>query len=139
MELESTGEGAMKGNTVNRPTEKGQARWVIIVAVLVFVPLAFSVALHISPDSTESSVSSESFLEMPDPQYEDCVRETYYMRHQHWVLLRSVREEVVRYGKRGDIGLSKCSECHTSRERFCDRCHEAASLTPDCFGCHYYP
>jgi hypothetical protein len=45
----------------------------------------------------------------------------------------------VRHGKRGEVCLSKCGECHKSRERFCDRCHNAVSLTPDCFGCHYYP
>ena len=47
--------------------------------------------------------------------------------------------QVVRYGIRGEIGLKKCKECHTSRERFCTKCHEAVSLTPDCYGCHYYP
>ena len=61
------------------------------------------------------------------------------MRFHHWELLRLTREEVVRYGIRGDVGLNRCGECHTSRERFCDRCHEATSLHPDCWGCHYYP
>ena len=61
------------------------------------------------------------------------------MRRHHWELLRGVREEIVRYGKRGEIGLDRCRECHTSRERFCNVCHDAVSLTPDCFDCHYYP
>jgi len=119
-----------------KATETGKARLIAIIAVLIFVPLGFAVVSQVSRNSTESS---NDFLEKPDPKYEECVRETSYMRFHHWELLRGIREEVVRYGKRGDIGLSKCSECHTSRERFCDRCHEAASLTPDCFDCHYYP
>ena len=122
----------MKGKKV----ETGQARLIVIIAVLVLVPLGFSVVAQVSQNGTESS---NDFLEKPDPKYEDCVREASYMRFHHWELLRSIREEVVRYGKRGDIGLSKCAECHTSRERFCDKCHEATSLTPDCFDCHYYP
>ena len=126
----------MKGNKSFLLAETGQARLAIIVAVLILVPLGFSFVAQVSQTGTESS---DDFLEKPDPQYEECVRETEYMRFHHWELLRGVREEVVRYGIRGDIGLSKCSECHTSRERFCDKCHEATSLTPDCFGCHYYP
>ena len=122
----------MKG----KKAETGQARLIVIIAVLVLVPLGFSVVAQVSQNETESS---NDFLEKPDPKYEDCVREASYMRFHHWELLRSIREEVVRYGKRGDIGLSKCAECHTSRERFCDKCHEATSLTPDCFDCHYYP
>lgn len=114
----------------------GRARWVAILAVLILVPLAFSVVEKAPRNQADSS---DDFLEKPDPKYEDCIREAKYMRFHHWELLRGVREEVVRYGKRSDVGLLKCSECHTSRERFCDKCHEAASLTPDCFGCHYYP
>jgi hypothetical protein len=80
------------------------------------------------------------FLERPDPKYDRCLKETRYMRYHHWELLRGIREDIVRYGQREeDIGLYRCRECHTSRERFCNRCHDAVSLTPDCFDCHYYP
>jgi len=125
----------MKGNAL-KPPETGQVRLAVIVAVLILVPLGFSVVSRVSRNGTKSS---EDFLERTDPKYEDCIREAHYMRFHHWELLRGVREEVVRYGKRSDVGMSKCSECHTSRERFCDRCHNAASVIPDCFGCHYYP
>ena len=126
------GEGAMKRNKV----DTGQARLVVIIAVLILVPLGFSVVSKVSQSRTGSS---NDFLEKPDPKYKDCIREASYMRFHHWELLRGVREEVVRYGIRSDVGLRKCAECHTSRERFCDKCHNAASLSPDCFGCHYYP
>ena len=122
----------MKRNKV----DTGQARLVVIIAVLILVPLGFSVVSKVSQSRTGSS---NDFLEKPDPKYKDCIREASYMRFHHWELLRGVREEVVRYGIRSDVGLRKCAECHTSRERFCDKCHNAASLSPDCFGCHYYP
>ena len=116
--------------------ELRRVRFVVIVVALIFVPLCYSLATQIARKKTESP---GIFLERPDPKYEECVRETSYMRFHHWELLRGVREEVVRYGIRGEINLNKCRECHTSRERFCNKCHNATSLTPDCFNCHYYP
>lgn len=107
----------------------------LVLAVLLS-PLGYSVlSAVLSPATTPSP----AFLERPDPEHENCVREATYMRFQHWELLRSVREEVVRYGERGELGLKRCRECHKSRERFCDRCHGAVSLHPDCWDCHYYP
>jgi hypothetical protein len=136
----------MKRKTSFKGAETGQARWIVIIAALILIPMGFAVALQISPTTTKSS---DDFLEKPDPQYEDCIGEgALYMRFHHWELLRGVREKVVRYGireevvrngNRIEVGLRGCPECHTSRERFCDRCHNAAGLTPDCFGCHYYP
>jgi quinone-modifying oxidoreductase subunit QmoC len=115
----------------------GQARFAVIVAALIFVPLAYSIVSQVLP--TDTAEPDGTFLERPDPKYKNCVRDTVYMRFHHWELLRGIREEVVRYGMRDEIGLHKCPECHTSRERFCNRCHDAVSLKPDCFGCHYYP
>lgn len=80
------------------------------------------------------------FLELPDPQYEECVRETSYMRIYHMDLLKSVRDDVIRRGiVEEGITLSGCGECHTNRDSFCNRCHKAVTLNVDCFGCHYYP
>jgi len=129
---------SIRGKTDLKYADAGQAKLAVIIAalVLVLVPLACSTVSQVIPKRTEPSAV---FLERPDPKYKNCVRDAVYMRFHHWELLRGIREEVVRYGVRGDISLSKCRECHTSRERFCDRCHNAVSLTPDCFGCHYYP
>jgi [DsrC]-trisulfide reductase subunit J len=109
---------------------------VVILVVIILIPFVYSIVKSIfMPGIPESGL----FLERPDEKYENCIRETEYMRYHHWELLREVREEVVRYGKRGDISLDRCRECHTSKERFCNKCHDAVSLVPDCFGCHYYP
>ena len=120
-----------------RPVLNGKGALVAIsVIVVVLLPFAYSV---VSPLAAQDVGDAERFLERPDPKHERCVRDTAYMRFHHWELLREIREEVVRYGIRGELGLKNCSECHTSRERFCNQCHDAVSLYPDCFDCHYYP
>ncbi len=108
----------------------------IILALIIVCPIGYSLIDFVF---AEEDQDSQLFLEKPDSKYENCVAETEYMRYHHWELLAKIREDVVRYGKRGEIGLNKCRECHTSRERFCNKCHDATSLITDCFGCHYYP
>jgi len=109
---------------------------IVIIAFVLLAPLAYSVVSSLFAQEVDRH---GVFLEMPDPQHKDCVRETTYMRYHHWELLREIREEVVRYGKRGEVGLFMCKDCHTSREKFCNQCHNAVSAFPDCYGCHYYP
>ncbi len=121
--------------TKNR-LEDRQTLLVLAILAGILLPLAFSIVSFVSAERAEGT---ELFLEMPDPKYENCVEDTEYMRYHHWELLRQIREEGVRYGFRKDLNLDKCQECHTSRERFCNKCHDATSLTPDCFECHYYP
>jgi len=113
-----------------------RALFAIVPVIIVLFPLGYSV---VSSLFAQDTLPGGTFLERPAPEHENCVKDTAYMRFHHWELLREVRKEVVRHGRRGDLGLSKCGECHTSRERFCNRCHDAVSLHPDCFGCHYYP
>jgi hypothetical protein len=108
----------------------------VILVLIILIPFGYSVVARVVAQGPDSA---PVFLERPAPEHKECVRETEYMRFHHWELLRRTREEVVRYGIRGDVDLNKCRECHTSRERFCDRCHHATSLRPDCYGCHYYP
>ena len=108
----------------------------VIPVLIIIFPIAYSIFTY---DSTPGELSSQPFLERPDAKYKNCVRDTEFMRYHHWQLLRTIREEVVRYGVRGDTGLDMCKDCHTSRERFCTQCHTAVSMTPDCYGCHYYP
>jgi len=112
------------------------ARLTVLLIVLLLVPFAYSVVGRFVPKGT---ASDEVFLERPPAKYKRCVKGTDYMRYHHWELLRETREQVVRYGIRGEIALDRCRECHQKPERFCDQCHSAVSLTPDCFHCHYYP
>jgi len=120
----------------DRPPGRGRALVTIVILLVILTPFAWSALTHIA---TPADNPADLFLEYPDSTHKACVRDTDYMRYHHWELLRGIREEVVRYGIRGDIVLDKCRECHTSRERFCNKCHDAVSLIPDCFECHYYP
>ena len=109
---------------------------VAISALIILLPLGYSVVCFAF---SQGSQSEQPFLEKPDEQYENCVKETTYMRFHHMDFLKGIRDEVVREEIRGEIGLNSCRKCHTSRERFCDRCHNAVNLHLDCFSCHYYP
>ncbi len=119
------------------PRSRRSALFIAIPVIVLLLPLGYSL---VSPLFAQSVDPEQGFLEKPDdPDGEGCVEDTTYMRLHHWELLTQIREEVVRYGKRGDIRLNNCQECHTSRERFCNKCHEAVNLYPECWGCHYYP
>jgi hypothetical protein len=111
----------------------------VIVAILIVVmllPFGFS---SVRFAFARRDPMPDVFLEMPAAEFTDCVEDTEYMRFRHMDLLKQIREEFIRDGIRGNVSLTKCRDCHTSRERFCNRCHEAASVVLDCFGCHYYP
>ncbi len=117
----------------------GRGKTIVLVTlpiVVILAPLAHSVYDRVSAGETPTEAP---FLEYPADREGGCVRDTEYMRFHHWELLREVRDASVRDGARGGITLSGCRDCHPSRDRFCNRCHEAVSLQPDCFGCHYYP
>jgi hypothetical protein len=124
----------MKLRTALRNGKTG--RLVVVCSVIILLPVAYSAVRALRPQRSDSP---QVFLEMPVSAFQDCVEETSYMRIRHMDLLKDLREEVIRHGIRGEITLEHCRRCHTSRARFCDRCHEAASVKLDCFGCHYYP
>jgi len=110
---------------------------IVVAAVLIILfPLGYSVVCSVFSQDTQGA---QPFLEKPDAQYKNCVRETDYMRFYHMDLLKEIRDEAVRQQGRGDLKLSDCRKCHTNREQFCDKCHKVANLYLDCFGCHYYP
>ena len=113
----------------------------VAVAVLIMLfPLAYSLLYPLVSQGTENL---PVFLEKPAGS---CVANTAYMRYHHMDLLREVRNEAVREGVRGRMGLNdqevtlnNCLNCHTSRERFCNQCHRAVNLRVNCFNCHYDP
>lgn len=74
-----------------------------------------------------------------------CVEANMATRHMdvldHW------RNQVVRKGKKMYVSSSSgeefmmsltetCMDCHTSRESFCQRCHDYANVQPTCWDCH---
>lgn len=124
----------MKRSTVL--TEKNRGTWATIFLVLILIPLALSI---VGIGESGGVEATEVFLEAPDARWESCFREVEYMRFKHMDFLKDVREDVVRHGLKGGVTLAGCQDCHRNRELFCDRCHDAASVNLDCWGCHFYP
>lgn len=108
------------------------AVWIFVLIILA--PFAYSV---VRPVVTRGSSPGDVFIELPDEG--ECIREIEYMRFHHMDLLKETREDVIRRGVRGDVTLGGCRDCHTYRGQFCNKCHDAVTLSVDCFGCHYYP
>jgi len=123
----------MKRSTVL--TEKNRGTWATVFAVIILLPVALSLVGFVF---SRGDGTPEVFLEAADPRWENCVRDAEYMRFRHMDLLKEVRSDVIRAGLKGGITLAGCGDCHQNREQFCDRCHEAASVSLDCWGCHYY-
>ncbi len=87
--------------------------------------------------------------ELPPGGEKVCVAPASEMRDIHMSLLNEWRDDVLRNsdreiieiaGKKYRKGLQvACMQCHTSKEKFCDTCHEYASVKPTCWGCHLTP
>jgi hypothetical protein len=77
------------------------------------------------------------------------VERTEYMRTHHRELLNRWRDSAVREGQRTyvaesgreyTVGLTgTCLKCHADKEKFCDRCHNYAKVSPNCWQCHVVP
>ncbi len=116
----------------------------IIIGLVIFVILvSFPFWFHIGQASYEPPD-----LQLPEEE-EDCIEPTQWMRDNHMELLDVWRDKVVREvkpiyvsstGEKMEISLQKtCMDCHTSKEKFCDRCHNKASVSPYCWDCHVAP
>ena len=126
---------------INIPLDKKTTAVIVLAAaVIILFPIGYSVVSVAFP-------GPDPFLDIDEPAYQPdeknaaCIggRDRTYMRFHHMDLLKEIRDQVVREGARAEIGLDDCWQCHTSRERFCNRCHNAVNLQPDCFRCHYDP
>jgi len=109
---------------------------VVIPVAIILLPILYSLAGYVF---ARGPGDPDPFLQMPEERFKYCVEDGEYMRFHHWELLQQVRDEVVREGKSGGVTFDQCRVCHENRAGFCDRCHAAANVRPDCFGCHYFP
>ena len=86
---------------------------------------------------------------VPTPKGEKCVEPTADMRANHMEYLKHKRNETMRQGIRTKKNsLVECINCHVTpgedgkvarisdEKHFCASCHQAASVTLDCFECH---
>ncbi len=95
----------------------------------------------------------QASYEPPKPQLptkeKECVESLEWMRANHMELLNAWRNEVVRKdyvyykNEKGKVYLMSlqrtCMKCHTSREKFCERCHDKFGVRPYCWDCHIAP
>jgi hypothetical protein len=88
-------------------------------------------------------------VELPKDS-KQCVLPADEMRATHMKLLNEWRDEVLRTADRSfdvTIGgkkyqkslMNTCMQCHSSKKKFCDSCHEYASVVPYCWDCHIAP
>lgn len=104
------------------------------VGVIILCPFAYSVGRF----AWTSISTPKPFLQVAADASKRCVRDPAWMRQNHRVLLQELRDRTVRQGIRNEITLHSCSQCHKDKAQFCDKCHTAANLHPDCFDCHSY-
>ena len=115
----------------------------IIPGLIIFVVLMLFAILNNAGKKPEA----------PKPEkpvgYTKCVKPVEEMKQAHMVLLNEWRDEVIREGKREQVEIDGkmydkslqrgCMHCHTSKKKFCDVCHEFASVYPYCWDCHVIP
>jgi len=113
--------------------------------------LAIFVLIVTSPIWLNAFMSGSTVpkVELPPGGEKECVAPASEMRAKHMVLLNEWRDDVLRDGKRVSVtvggkeyrkGLQMaCMECHSNKEKFCDSCHEYASVKPFCWDCHLSP
>ncbi len=80
---------------------------------------------------------------------ETCIADIQYMQASHMDLLNQWRDAVVRQGtrvytapdgKKYNMSLSQtCLDCHSNKDKFCDRCHDYMGVDPYCYDCHIIP
>jgi hypothetical protein len=116
----------------NRPP-----KWLLpaVASVMILAPCAYSVGRFAW---SRMFAAPKPFLEVPSAPTQRCVRDAVWMRQNHMVFLKELRDKTVREGIRNEITLSSCSQCHKDKAKFCDKCHNAVNLHPDCFNCHSY-
>ncbi len=118
--------------------------WRIVIGLIVFV------VLITSPVWYDAAVGKPSKLNLESPvRGKSCVLERERMRDVHMELLNDWRERVVRGGERTfetsngeiyDMSLTNtCLDCHSNKDKFCDRCHNYMGVDPYCWSCHVNP
>jgi len=118
----------------------------IIPGLVIFV-LFVTFPLWFNAFSTAASTVPKP--ELPPGGEKQCVEPIAEMRANHMVLLNEWRDDVLRNGDRVAVtvdgkeyrkGLQlACMQCHSNKEKFCDSCHEYASVKPYCWDCHLTP
>ena len=119
-------------------------RGLILIGLVVFLAIITFPIWYNSAAGTTSAA--------PDLQKavkgDTCIYPTDYMRANHMDVLMEWRDEVVRNNNRTvtvggqvyNMSLTNtCLDCHTSKQDFCDKCHDYTGVAPYCWDCHVDP
>lgn len=123
---------------------------VIITGLAIFVAAVLSPFWFNMVTTTAAAPKIE--LTGPAAEAKKCVLDKYEMRANHMSLLDEWRVSVVRDADRQytgtngmtfnmslSTGENSCLGCHNEKDKFCDRCHEYASVSVYCWDCHTNP
>ena len=124
----------------------------IIIGILIFLGL---IAVPVLYNAVSGKAAAPPDLDLNTPVIQKldekkCIEGTTYMQASHMQMLDTWRDEVSRNGKRVyvasdgkeyNMSLSNtCLECHSNKEKFCDRCHGYVGVRePVCWTCHVVP
>jgi len=120
----------------------------IIFFGLLSIPLWYTMANE-KEGARETSILDS--LEKVDraSKGDKCVLDVDEMRANHMDILNDWRDLVVREGirthkteDRGSFKMSLtngCLDCHKSKAKFCDLCHDYMGVKPYCWECHVIP
>ena len=126
--------------------------WILLGLALFLVLMTFPIWFTQVAGGDTSLPERSEWLELPKDSTE-CIEDTEYMVANHMEILYAWRDEVVREGDKEDYesktlnsektyakSLTRtCLKCHTSRETFCNKCHDYANVQPRCWNCHVEP
>ena len=121
----------------------------IIIGIIVFIAIAaFPVWYNVAKGRATYTPDLE-IVTRDVPGRDHCVADTMFMRTEHTKLLNEWRNLVVREGQRVytapdgrkfNMSLSQtCLDCHSNKDKFCDRCHDYMKVDPYCWDCHNVP
>ena len=126
----------------------------IIIGLAVFAafalfPFYYNIGkVNAKPDPKTDTLQIQEW----EKQYgkKECVEPKAFMRTEHMQLLNNWRDSVVREtyrqyvstasGKKFNMSLQNgCMQCHSSKKKFCDECHNYMAVKPYCWDCHIQP
>jgi hypothetical protein len=120
----------------------------IIIGVIIFLGLIASPVIYNIGVASLGIDTAPPELE-PASKGTACIESAEWMRANHMQLLDDWRNSVVRdgnrifinsRGERIDMSLQNtCLDCHTSKQQFCDKCHNYVAVAPKCWTCHIEP
>ena len=122
----------------------------IVVGVLVFLlvvtsPIWLNLGKSAEASEVEVSYDTPTINALPEDE-RHCIYDADYMRENHMEILHQWKVQVVRDdnrvmvtpdGREYEMSLQNtCLDCHSNYDEFCEKCHNANGVDPNCWTCH---